>query len=194
MRCYASIKSGETCSFYCKLRKSRRDDKWYLCQGFNRNHNPDCVGDISQKISQIPAMLAIRAGVTQVHDSSPLVEKARVHKKETVKDGTIRTGTQQIPQLPLVKGITSPVDISNHPMPLCRRAWSGRVDGQCLEESQIPADLPVTTRRQSQPNLLLAAAPTVILLTLIVSRPSPIVISSRRRSGRLCGRRSSKCT
>ena len=59
LRCSTTIRRNSTCTFYAKLRRSKRDDLWYICQGFNRNHS--CGGDGSNKMRNLAHMLNLWA-------------------------------------------------------------------------------------------------------------------------------------
>lgn len=59
LRCSNTIRRSLTCTFYAKLRRSKRDDLWYVCQGFNRNHT--CGGDGSNKMRNLAHMLNLWA-------------------------------------------------------------------------------------------------------------------------------------
>ena len=38
LRCSAKLRGIADCPFYCKLRLSGKDGKWYFCTGFHGNH------------------------------------------------------------------------------------------------------------------------------------------------------------
>lgn len=58
LRCSSAVRNSSGCPFYCKLRHSPRDDKWYVCRGFHPVHA--CARDrIPPKYSDIEAMLAL---------------------------------------------------------------------------------------------------------------------------------------
>ena len=39
LRCASAVKNNTDCPFYCKLRRSNKDDMWYICAGFQPMHN-----------------------------------------------------------------------------------------------------------------------------------------------------------
>lgn len=39
LRCASAVKNNTECPFYCKLRRSNKDDMWYICAGFQPMHN-----------------------------------------------------------------------------------------------------------------------------------------------------------
>jgi hypothetical protein len=44
LRCSSQIRYESGCPFYCRIRVSNRDGKWYICTGLDANHN--CPPDI----------------------------------------------------------------------------------------------------------------------------------------------------
>ena len=38
LRCVSAVRSGSSCPFYCKVRKSPGDGKWYVCAGLRGTH------------------------------------------------------------------------------------------------------------------------------------------------------------
>jgi hypothetical protein len=56
LRCSSQVRYGSGCPFYCKIRRSRRDSKWYICAKFNPQHQ--CLPDgIPPKYNNTKAML-----------------------------------------------------------------------------------------------------------------------------------------
>ena len=38
LRCSSAVRSGSSCPFYCKVRRSPGDGKWYVCAGLRGTH------------------------------------------------------------------------------------------------------------------------------------------------------------
>ena len=38
LRCSSAVRAGSSCPFYCKVRRSPGDGKWYVCAGLRGTH------------------------------------------------------------------------------------------------------------------------------------------------------------
>ena len=59
MRCASKIRHGADCPFYCKLRRSSRDNLWYICRGLVSSHSCH-PGSIPPRFQDISSLLALR--------------------------------------------------------------------------------------------------------------------------------------
>ena len=97
LRCSTAVKENSDCPFYAKLRRSKKDDFWYICQGLNKCHN--CNGDPSSKLRNLSRMLAIRRGDLQLPGRTRLSEKSASElSSDKVKSVYVPYFTQLIQQ------------------------------------------------------------------------------------------------
>ena len=68
LRCTSAVKYDSRCPFYAKLRRSTKDDMWYICAGLEMIHNcPEVTASLNH--AYVNAMMALRA-----MDDAPNVE------------------------------------------------------------------------------------------------------------------------
>lgn len=68
LRCISAVKYDSRCPFYAKLRRSTKDDMWYICAGLEMVHNcPEVTASLNH--AYVNAMMALRA-----MDDTPNVE------------------------------------------------------------------------------------------------------------------------
>lgn len=59
LRCTSTVKSDSGCPFYAKLRRSCKDDMWYICAGMETKH--DCPVEASPpNYTFVDSMMAMR--------------------------------------------------------------------------------------------------------------------------------------
>ena len=59
LRCASAVRFGSDCPFYVKLRRSNRDDLWYICAGLHTRHK--CVQtDITPSSVFVERLMAAR--------------------------------------------------------------------------------------------------------------------------------------
>ena len=62
LRCSAKLRGIADCPFYCKLRLSGKDGKWYICTGFHGNH--ECAGGrIPPRFEDVENLLFLRTNM-----------------------------------------------------------------------------------------------------------------------------------
>ena len=103
LRCSTTIRGNSTCTFYAKLRRSKRDSMWYICQGFSRSHT--CGGDGLNKLRHLPHMLNLWAT-----DRVRRKDNFRISSVVAVK--YLKDGEAALKRL--VHGVTSATTGHNH--------------------------------------------------------------------------------
>lgn len=85
MRCSSAVKNQSSCPFYCKLRRSNKDNLWYVCAGNELSHicEPEAI---SYKLNPVNAMMAARLKFAQADYEDDMSSEGSRSPKRKLND------------------------------------------------------------------------------------------------------------